>query len=70
MHDGIFQTLEEVVQHYNTGLQSSATLDQALQMTMGTGLMLNEQDISDLVSFLHTLTDQELIQDERFSSPF
>ena len=70
MHDGVFQTLEEVVQHYNTGLQSSATLDQALQMTMGTGLMLNEQDVSDLVSFLHTLTDQELIQDERFSSPF
>ena len=70
MHDGIFQTLEEVVQHYNTGLQSSTTLDQALQMTMGTGLMLNDQDISDLVSFLHTLTDQELIQDERFSSPF
>jgi len=32
--------------------------------------MLNDQDISDLVSFLHTLTDQELIQDERFSSPF
>lgn len=70
MHDGLFSTLEEVVQHYNSGLQNSATLDGALEMTMSTGLMLSDQDISDLVAFLHTLTDEELIVDERYSSPF
>lgn len=70
MHDGLFNTLEEVVQHYNTGLQNSATLDGALEMTLQTGLMLSDQDVADLVAFLHTLTDEELVTDERYSSPF
>ena len=39
-------------------------------MTMDTGLMLSEQDKDDLEAFLHTLTDYELITDERYASPF
>ena len=70
MHDGLFNTLEEVVQHYNTGIQNSPTLDAALAMTTQTGLMLSEQDVADLIAFLHTLTDEELVTDERYSSPF
>lgn len=70
MHDGIFTTLREVIDHYDHGLQNSSTLDQALAMTMGTGLMLSEQDKDDLEAFLNTLTDYELITDERYSSPF
>lgn len=70
MHDGRFLTLREVIDHYDHGLQNSATLDQALRMTMDTGLMLTEQDKSDLEAFLHTLTDNQLITDERYSSPF
>jgi cytochrome c peroxidase len=70
MHDGIFSTLREVIDHYDHGLQNSSTLDAALAMTMGTGLMLSEQDKDDLEAFLHTLTDYELITDERYSSPF
>jgi cytochrome c peroxidase len=70
MHDGIFSTLREVIDHYDHGLQNSPTLDAALAMTMGTGLMLSEQDKDDLEAFLHTLTDYELISDERYSSPF
>jgi cytochrome c peroxidase len=70
MHDGKFLTLREVIDHYDHGLQNSSTLDQALRMTMDTGLMLTEQDKNDLVAFLHTLTDNELIADERYASPF
>ena len=70
MHDGRFSTLREVVNHYDHGLQNSPTLDQALAMTAGTGLMLSEQDKDDLEAFLKTLTDFELISDERYSSPF
>ena len=50
--------------------KKSSTLDQALAMTVGTGLMLSEQDKDDLEAFLKTLTDFELISDERYSSPF
>jgi len=70
MHDGRFKTLEEVINHYNSGLQNSAALNPALAMTMGTGLMLDAQDKADLIAFLHTLTDQALITDPRYASPF
>ena len=70
MHDGRFATLEEVIDHYNEGLHNSPALDPALQMTMGTGLILDETEKQDLLAFLKTLTDYELISDSRYSSPF
>lgn len=70
MHDGRFNTLAEVVQHYNAGLQSSSTIDPALQNTMGTGLFLDAQDVTDLVNFLKTLEDRDLTTNPKFSSPF
>lgn len=69
MHDGRFETLEEVVDHYNSGLKPSSTIDPALEMTRGTGLFLDEQDKADLVAFLKTLTDEELQTDDRWSDP-
>jgi cytochrome c peroxidase len=35
MHDGRFSTLEEEVQHYNSGIQNHPTLSQALKDTNG-----------------------------------
>jgi cytochrome c peroxidase len=70
MHDGRFQTLEEVVSHYNEGIEISSTLDQALLATTSTGLMLTEEDKTDLVNFLKTLTDESFITNPDFSSPF
>lgn len=70
MHDGRFRTLEEVVDHYNSGIVLSATVDPAIANTHGTGLMLTAQDKKDLVAFLKTLTDYNLIHDPRYSSPF
>ena len=70
MHDGRFNTLEEVIDHYNEGLRNNASLNPALAMTMGTGLMLNDTDKSALIAFLKTLTDTSLIQDSRYASPF
>ena len=70
MHDGRFSTLEEVVDHYNSGLVHSSTIDPALENTRTTGLFLTPQDKIDLVNFLKTLTDTELANDSRYSSPF
>ena len=70
MSDGRFKTLEEVVDHYNNGLQMSATLDPALVQTMATGLMLDAQDKADLIAFMKTLTDSDMLTDARYSSPF
>jgi cytochrome c peroxidase len=69
MHDGRFQTLEEVIQHYNSGVQSSSTVDLALLGTASTGLMLDAQDIQDLVNFLNTLTDYTFLNNPQYSGP-
>ena len=67
MHDGRFATLEEVVEHYDNGIQESPFLDPRLD---GRGLSLTEQQKADLVAFLHTLTDETLATDVRWSDPF
>lgn len=69
MHDGRFQTLEEVVAHYNEGIQSSSTVDPAILATQETGLMLDEQEQADLVAFLHTLTDYSFQDVIEYSDP-
>lgn len=70
MHDGRFKTLEEVVDHYNSGLKASTYIDPALENTRGTGLMLTAQQKTDLVNFLKTLTDYSLVNNPKYKSPF
>lgn len=54
MHDGRFETIEEVIQHYNSPPTPSATLDPNLaKHPQGLGLTLEE--IQDLAAFLRTL---------------
>ena len=73
MHDGRFETLEDVVNHYNEGIQRSPNLDQVLR-TWDTGdairLGLTDYEKSALVAFLHSLTDEKYLSDIRFSDPF
>ena len=59
-----------MIDHYNEGLRYNDSLNPALAMTMGTGLMLNGTDKAALIAFLRTLTDSNLIQDSRYASPF
>lgn len=72
MHDGRFETLEEVVEHYNSGVQAHHSLDHNLIDENGQPQRLNLSDFEKkaLVAFLHTLTDEAFIKDERFSNPF
>ena len=61
MHDGRFRTLEEVVEHYCTGMVRSATLDPNLAKHPNRGVPLNAADKSALVAFLRTLTDEKFL---------
>jgi cytochrome c peroxidase len=63
MHDGRFTTLEEVVRHYNTGVKGSPTVERdLLQFNLRPGgLGLSETQIADVVAFLKTLTDPDLV---------
>ncbi len=70
MHDGRFETLEEVLDHYNTGVKQSSTVEFILQFNMQPGgLQLSDQDKSDLIAFMKTLTDPDFISNPAFSAP-
>ncbi len=63
MHDGRFATLEEVVAHYDHGVQRAAALDPNLAKHPANGLALSKADQAALVAFMLALTE------ERHSSP-
>lgn len=65
MHDGRFKTLNEVVKHYNSGIQKSKTLSEKLQKPMN----LSDNERTEIVAFLKTLTDKEFLFNPRFSYP-
>lgn len=67
MHDGRFGTLEDVLNHYDTGVVNSATLDPILNQNGKLGISLSTTEKSQLVAFLKTLTDTEYLTDKRFS---
>jgi cytochrome c peroxidase len=69
MHDGRFQTLEQVVDHYNL-VTNSTTLDASFLQQLPNGLQLSSSDKQALVAFLKTLTDQELMTNPEYKSPF
>lgn len=61
MHDGRFRTLEDVIEHYSTGVVRSATLDPNLAKHPGGGVPLSADDKRALVAFLKTLTDVQFL---------
>jgi cytochrome c peroxidase len=68
MHDGRFQTLEEVIDHYDTGGHPSPTIDVFMKFTVG-GLQLTPEKKMQLVAFLNTLTDTEFLNNPAFQDP-
>ncbi len=70
MHDGRYVTLEEVVEHYNSKVKMSSTLDPIMTKPGKiNGLLLTSQNKIDLVAFLKTLTDTAFINNPKFSAP-
>jgi cytochrome c peroxidase len=72
MHDGRFQTLAEVIDFYDHGIQAHASLDDNLRNSDGSPrhLNLNALEKQALLAFLHTLTDETMLTDPKFSNPF
>lgn len=68
MHDGRFNTLEEVMEHYNSGGHPSATIDPFMKYQQG-GLQLTPQRKFQLIEFLKTLSDEEFMTNPAFSDP-
>jgi cytochrome c peroxidase len=65
MHDGRFRTLEDVIEHYSTGIPRSPTLDPNLAKHPDGGVPLSAADKQALVAFLKTLTDAQSVAEAR-----
>lgn len=72
MHDGLFATLAEVVEFYNSGIQAGPSLDNRLRGPGGgpQRLGLSAADKAALVAFMQKLNDPVLAADAKFASPF
>ncbi len=67
MHDGRFTTLTQCVEHYNTGFHYTQNLDPVLASSVKG--RLNQNEISDIVAFLNTLTDTDFLNNPQFKKP-
>lgn len=70
MHDGRFQTLSEVIDHYRFGVKNSPALDTLLKQNNQLGIPISNQEKDDLIAFLNTLTDEEFLNDKRFQKSY
>jgi len=78
MHDGRFNTLEEVLDHYDSGIKNSSTLSPVIVEADNRGaaaaarisLHLTAGEKAAISAFLHTLTDQDFVTAEGLSDPF
>ena len=70
MHDGRFETLRQVVEHYNTGVEEDAPnlapeLGPAALDSMG----FTEDNLDDLVAFLGALSEDAFLNDPKLGDP-
>ena len=77
MHDGSIETLEEVLDHYARGgrlIEDGPNAgDGALnpnKSSLLNGFVMTEQEKTDIIAFLHALTDEELLINPAYSDPF
>ncbi|HTA63462.1 MAG TPA: cytochrome c peroxidase [Bacteroidia bacterium] len=79
MHDGRYATLEQVVEHYNSGIMYNANLSSQLlardpvtyqPINQAVKFNLSDKNKQCLVAFLKTLTDYSLVSDPKFSNPY
>ncbi len=67
MHDGRFESLEEVIDHYSEDLEDNEWTGEFLPIG---GFQFSQTEKTDLINFMKTLTDEEFLENEKWSDPF
>jgi cytochrome c peroxidase len=70
MHDGRFNTLEEVLDFYASGVQHNPTIDPLMIYSSQGGNQLTDEEKSAVIAFLKTLTDHDFLTNSELSNPF
>ena len=69
MHDGRFQTLDEVIDFYSDSVKNSKTLSPLMHHVMDGGVRLTDEEKAQLKAFLNTLTDEAFLENPEHSRP-
>lgn len=70
MHDGRFKSIDQVLEHYRSGIKQTQVTDKLLIDPDGNpGIPMSNQEMNDIKSFLGTLTDETFLNDTNFSNP-
>lgn len=69
MHDGRFATLDEVINHYSSGIMMSPTIDPLIEFASQGGVQLDDYEKGLLKEFLLTLSDESFINNPDFQDP-
>jgi cytochrome c peroxidase len=69
MHDGRFETLDDVIEMYSHGLVWSPQVDPLMHHINNGGTQLTTQEKADLKAFIKTLRDEEFLTNPAFSKP-
>ena len=69
MHDGRFETLEEVIEFYSHHLINTPYIDPLMHHIVNGGIQLTPTEKSDLMAFIKTLRDDEFLSNPDFGMP-
>ncbi len=71
MHDGRFNNIEEVLEHYNSKVKYSVTLDEKMKQMPDNkpGIPMSREEKDAVIAFLHTLTDNSFLKNKLFEAP-
>ncbi len=66
MHDGRFATIDDVIDHYSTGVHQSPTIDPLIEYAFQGGVQLDQNQRNLLKAFLLTLNDTNFVTNPKF----
>jgi cytochrome c peroxidase len=69
MHDGRFRTLDEVIDFYAHQVQMSDYVSPLMHHALSGGNQLSPSEKQQLKAFLNSLTDEEFLNNPKFSAP-
>jgi cytochrome c peroxidase len=70
MHDGRFQTLDEVIDHYSEHITFSPTISTLMHHLQDGGVQLTPREKECLKAFLLSLNDTSFVTNPKYGSPF
>jgi cytochrome c peroxidase len=69
MHDGRFETLDDVIDFYSTAVVNSPSISPLMHHVANGGVRLTPTEREDLLSFIRTLRDDSFLTNPNFNKP-